>query len=646
VFEDERALKLRWRQLEPLVQIRLCNIGDAEAVEVTAALVGFDFKVNDVVRPVADVLTLMSPPPASPSTPSEFSIASGECVTLKLTQGPDVPDAGDYGGVIVVRRPGAIARRELTVTGPVANATKPAAAVDEVNLRARRSDPLDDTISLESPRSIPLAVTTGERFTVPAKGMTIGVLQNGYHRATVIVTGTPYKNARGILVLPIRIDAPGFVGTYSGTVDIAAGSEDSVLVKLKIEASDPWGWALVAILVGIAIAVIATLLLQHTIPIQGLHHRSRNLLDKYRDAKRNFDSHYGDAIFRRLAEPDQLREAYGIDEANIKAYATRVNQSIERYAKDNILVDRTSDDYKKLVRDLQTAEADAELFGAEDGFGTKLTELKKAIDDFEAAHPGYAPLFLIDAKSRLNGQQLPVGGATKIGAEADEYIKLARKWTDLAITAGRLEAWIVLLKNKELSYQDEITLGDAKARVDVARLKMRDATDEGTLMQSGAERDLRQVYAQLLVLGATYRVPQPTNQEAEALRAIGGLMFTAIAPLGLYAVEGRRLAWAVPEVRGVVPVAELVVDVLGQTARGFAAFYVLIFGIVSAVVVALPTVLTDDTFGTWRDYLAALGLSAAAAAAAKAIFDTLTHLRRDRVASEEIHAGKVPETTG
>jgi hypothetical protein len=42
-------------------------------------------------------------------------------------------------------------------------------------------------------------------------------------------------------------------------------------------------------------------------------------------------------------------------------------------------------------------------------------------------------------------------------------------------------------------------------------------------------------------------------------------------------------------------------------------------------------VLNDDTFGTWRDYVAAIGLGGAAAAASKALFDTLSQLRRDRV---------------
>jgi hypothetical protein len=44
-------------------------------------------------------------------------------------------------------------------------------------------------------------------------------------------------------------------------------------------------------------------------------------------------------------------------------------------------------------------------------------------------------------------------------------------------------------------------------------------------------------------------------------------------------------------------------------------------------------VLSDDTFGTWRDYVAAIGFGGAAAAASKVLFDTIGQLRRDRVAA-------------
>lgn len=607
VFEDEHAVKLRWGQLEQSVPVRLCNIGDAKAEKVIAALVGFDFKVDEVVRPVARVLTL-SPPPGQPPT---FGIPSGDCVALTLARGAQAPDAGDYSGVIVVRRAGAVARRDVTITGPAANATKPAAAVDEVNLRARRGDPfVDDTIGLASPRSIPLAIATGERLRVPAEGTKIGVLQNGPHRATVTVNGAPYTNVQGVRVLPIIMDAPRDIGTYTGTVDLGTGSEDSVPVKLKVEASDGWRWALLAVVIGIALSAVATWLLQHTLPRIGLNHRRRNLLDNYKEAKTDFDAHWGDATFHD----------YRLDEVKINAYGGKVKQSIRRYARDNILFDRASDDYKRVVRDLQTAEADATFFGAQDGFGAKLSQLEQALAAFAAAHPDSAPLFLDEAKSRLTGQPLPVNGASKIAAEADAYIALAAKWTQLAKTVRRLGAWIARLEQAPLSDPEKVTVHAAGVTLAAAKLKMRDATDSATLEQLGVERDLRHVYAQLVVLGAAHGVPQPTEAEAQAWA------LQIIRP---------ELVGAAPKDIGAAlrPIADQAVDVLGQTGWGLAAFGLLLFGIVSAILVALPTVLNDDTFGTWRDYVAAIGLGGAAAAASKALFDMLSQLRRDRVAA-------------
>src|SRR5207247_506255 len=121
------------------------------------------------------------------------------------------------------------------------------------------------------------------------------------------------------------------------------------------------------------------------------------------------------------------------------------------YARDNILFDRSSDNYKKLVRDLQTAENDASFFGAKDGFGAKLKELTDELAAFEAAHPDSRPLFLDEAKSRLKGQPLPVNGATKIAAEADAYMALADEWNELAKTVRRISAWIAILEQAGLS---------------------------------------------------------------------------------------------------------------------------------------------------------------------------------------------------
>lgn len=85
-----------------------------------------------------------------------------------------------------------------------------------------------------------------------------------------------------------------------------------------------------------------------------------------------------------------------------------------------------------------------------------------------------------------------------------------------------------------------------------------------------------------------------------------------------------------------------VLEVLRRAARGAADVAVVALAFVTAVVAALPTVLADDTFGTWRDYLLALGLGGTAALAAKGVVDLAGRLgRRDRVEEAAAKPGSV-----
>ena len=72
-------------------------------------------------------------------------------------------------------------------------------------------------------------------------------------------------------------------------------------------------------------------------------------------------------------------------------------------------------------------------------------------------------------------------GATKIAAEADAYMALAQKWTQLAKTVRRLSAWIAALEHAPLSDPEKITLHEASEKLAVAKLKMGDATDSEAL---------------------------------------------------------------------------------------------------------------------------------------------------------------------
>ena len=136
-FEDERALKVGWPRLADGFELEVCNTGNKEGA-FEPRLVGFDFEVDDQPANSGDVVVV---------SPQEVTVATGKCQPIRLRGGGQAPDAGDYSGVIVLRTPSALVRREMTVSAPRANQTKAEALADEVGLRAER-DGMGDDLSI------------------------------------------------------------------------------------------------------------------------------------------------------------------------------------------------------------------------------------------------------------------------------------------------------------------------------------------------------------------------------------------------------------------------------------------------------------------------------------------------------------------
>jgi hypothetical protein len=603
VFEDERTLTLQWSRLEFPVHFDVCNLG-AGGITAEATLVGFDFKRSE--RPVGTRAVLRL-------TPRTLTLRPRTCLTLTLERATTTPEAGEYAGVVIVRSTptvgeASLIRRELTVTLPSDAELKPLkAAAEEIVLTARRWGPLPGLrdLRLSGNESLPLAVRgTSTAAPAPSPGAVIGVLQRGKHRAEIIVAGEVAEE-NGVPVLPIKIEAHSPTGTYSGTVDLATGDAEPSSVTVKVEASDYPVWALAAVLAGVGAAALLTWVVQKWLPRRDLQDRCEALIDRYRRAKAAFDSTYGAAVFRD----------YRPDEAKVGAYQETVDLSIKRWSKDNLLVDRERDDFKKVVRMLQDAEADADLFGDADGFGAALTRLAAARDAFEVEFPNTEPKFMRHAVDRLTGKPLPVGGATEIHAEVNGYVALASEWTDLARTLKRLDRWVELLRAKPLG-DDEERVDEAAERVEEGRRELLDAADAGELERTHVARELSGVYARLTGPGVRHRVWFPTEED------VAQLPFDPRAPVAVVFGPAPRITALAREIMGFTMAA------LDRSARSLVALLVLGLGVVTAVLVALPTVLTDETFGSWQDYLAAFALGAASGAGAEGLFATWQRLTR------------------
>ena len=340
-------------------------------------------------------------------------------------------------------------------------------------------------------------------MTWPKPGTVIGVLQNGRHRGIVRVAGEPQLGEDGMGAASVSLEAPGEVGTYSGSVDLALAGDEAAPVKLKVETSDGAQWAVAAVLVGLGLAVLLTWLLQKGFVRWGLRRRRLELDDEYEAAKARFDKEFSGAAFKD----------YSIDSENVTQYQATLKEATKRWAKDNVLVDRDRDDFKTLVRSIQEAEADAAFFG--DGFGKAMSELVAKRDEFEKAFPETTPAFLAHIKERLKGKPLPVGGATTLGSKAEEYVALIEVWSAQARLLKRLTAWIKSLQGVRLSVTDKRRVADAEDSVEVARRQMLDAASAADLESAQLARRLSEVNAALAIVGARHRIWIPTEADVE-----------------------------------------------------------------------------------------------------------------------------------
>lgn len=597
VFEDERALKVGWPRLEAGLELEVCNTGDKEGT-FQPRLVGFDFEIDDQPAQMADVAAI---------GPATVTVGAGKCAPLSIDAGLQSPDAGDYTGVVVLRTPTALVRREVTITAPKANQTNAVPLVEEVGIRALRNG-MPAELKIDRPASLPLR-GRGERLLVPAKDETIGVLQSGPHRLFVIVDGapTPSNSPR---YLPIRLAGSDETGTYTGTVDLGVGEAVATPIKVKVEASDSWWVAPALITLGLGLALLTLLHLQRWRPERQLHDRRRELSELYRKAKDSFDAHYGQSRFGE----------YGPDLAAIAVDQATLDSSIRRYANDNVLFKRDSDEFKQIVRTLHEAEADAAFFADQEGFGKTLTALETTVTEFQADYPDSVPRFIEHAAARLKGCALPLGAATTINGEAKAYIAFAAVWKKIAREVKRLEAWVAQLEQANLDDSERKLLATAKAKVNEAKMELRDAEDAASLESVGAQRDLRRAYGLLAVLGSKYGwAPEAEQVHARALEDIRSESFVIGMPQGLDDLIARAQG---------LPLVGFVTEAVGRTVRRAADAAVLLIAILAAILVAWPTVVADETFGSWRDYLLALGLGGTSAAAAKGIVDVVSQLRR------------------
>ncbi|MBC8492759.1 MAG: hypothetical protein H8D43_03155 [Chloroflexi bacterium] len=611
-FEDDRPITLTWEQAKAGVDVLVCNDGNANLQSLQAKLAGFAFQKDKKLTPDEAVLR----PPVITAT-----LEASDCTKASIQATDEtIPDPGEYTGRLVVsgqtgQGVGRIHRDVTVVLPPVKG------AVDEIILTATRSGPWDRKVALDTP-NLPLKPAgAGEALTVAEKDTHIGIIYSEEHLGHVYIDGGLDESQKGVALLPIRVEALDEVGTYTGNVDVAGSGDEGGDIGVKVKVADHIGWAIGAIGFGLVLALASMFYMQRWRYVYDLKRRRNLLVENYRDAKAAFDdSVAGSASFKGY-EPDyDAIEQYrnGFDEA-LRAYTGSYR----------LLFDTSSEEFKKLIKTLETAENDAQVFGDPENerslFGQSLQKLHESLESFRRfVNDQFVvprrPAFVKHAAYLLEERKLKVGEAQKIKNKADEYVEMIKQWKAMAAKIRRYRLWgqKLLEKENELSgtpepmpNRDSEMLRRALARVEEACNEMLDATDAPALASLGAAEDLKRAYGHLAYLGGRYQVWVHPDEEERLLAAWAEAR-------GRRKFERER--WFLSE-PFVITAEEAAVII--QAARWTGDVLVLALGVALAFYTGLTTLYFDKTFGTVANYLSAIALALATPTVLKFLTDAL-----------------------
>ena len=615
VFEDDRPLTLTWEQSKAGVDVAVCNIGNSGLQSLQATLSGFNFRVGG--EAVVDEVVLK--PPYIIST-----LDAGVCtqVRIQATDGP-TPDPGEYKGLLVLSdlSAGVISRQEVTIELAPAEG-----AVDDIILTATRNGPWLRTVSLDAP-NLPLKPAgPGETLILPEKDTHIGIVYNEGRLGHVYVNGEPSESQKGVVLLPIRVGGLDTVGAYSGKLNMAGIGDDEGAIRVQVKVTDHIGWAIGAIIIGVAIPFLVLFYMQWWLPNYKLKKRRDLLVNKYQDAEGQFMEHYGSKFGEYTPNYDAI-EKYNADFDKARIAYTQSNR---------LSLDMDSEDFKKLIKTLETAENDAQQFGDPAGFGKLIEGLQTALEDFAKFLCAEflvdrQPAFVRPATDLLKGGPLAVGAAQKITIHANGYVNLIKAWQVMAAQIKRYELWGYKLSDKkDMTAGDQEVLQRARAKVMEAKNEMLDAMDAATLADLGSAEDLRRAYTQLAYLGSRYGVwegPEEEKNQEQRDEGFRAMKLCWKIELPAIKLDGDKLMYKWRQQAKFVSIESEKVAKIEQVIRWLGDAGVIGLAVAVAILTGLTQLYFSKTFGTFEDYLSVILLGTGTQVTLKGLTETIKKLR-------------------
>jgi len=642
VFVDEEPLAATWEQVKVGEEVIVCNLGEDPLQGLRATLIGFNFPEES-----ADALQL----PEGPVFQDTLMPDRCTSARIKAKEGVELSPA-EYKGGLVVSADGVekvirdiiiqVSEPEPTVNGVVDSTVF--TFKRQLGLLSNKSTEIFRLdLRLEGEGDLP-----SDLYSPTGVGdKAIGVVTSGDSPAYLYANGEPdySRRADGVVTLPVQAKDLGKVGTYAGSL---RGSGSAVKVELRV--THPIYWALGAILLGTLISLALVLWRQHWNPRSQLKQRCRGLIQEYRTANGHFRQWFWNYKNSRLEGNQQYTPVTSIgeyepDEGTIRQYQREFWREVRRYARDNILFNTASDDFKKLVKTLETAESDAKQLGEQTGrdtrsdsrFGESLRALGAALESFDTFlkkewGEDRTPALVGPAANLLDGGPLAVGAVQKVSTQAKEYVALIENWRKMAAEIKRYTLWYIRLRpSRGMDQRHRGMLERAGARIIEAKQEMMDAKDGATLAELGAAADLKRAYGTLAFLGSLYGVWEAPEKEkgreerregAKAMMLLSreNVRIMSFAPT--YADSNRHLDADLPEElhfgewmekAHYVPVAPRDVPQVERNKRWIVNATVLgTLLLVGILALLFPVYSADEPWGTSRDYVAAVVLGAGA----------------------------------
>jgi hypothetical protein len=618
-FATAQPLELTWPQLLTGKRVEVCNAGRTRISKPVVVPTDFNFvRYGKAVPTPASVIAVKAP----------HQIAAGACASLLVRAvhgaGEAPVEPSEYKGTLLLIAAGAgSARLQTTITAPEGKQPVPAGVAEPVTLSIHNSTPFsrgaDAVLLLKLPASGELAIGKGcsDASVNNAKACGfIGNLYQGGHVITIDIRGEAVANpGQHVEELPIRLHAFGHaVGAYEGTVTLASAGGSEQAIKVKVNAKDAWGCAVLALLFGVLLALVPQYWNGRIRPKRELVERNDKLPSLYR-------------------APVVENARITVSQDKLQEYTEAVGLAIESYAKSVLLLDPKSKAHEAIDTALKLAEDDARVFSNADGLTQSLSRLKQEIAATTAVlatkEVADTPEILKGAAVLLATSELGVGEATVHAKRCEELLPTLKAWRATAVRVLTYVVWLKAVSDKmtrNTSTVEAETIAHAAAELWGLREALFEAIDAGDVAHIASSSASASAFGGITYLARKRKVPMPGADQRPKDVAGDLVKIGYWPPKGSTVTKDEILKNPAPF--KAAPAKPPKLSAPGRTMLA-GDFLVLAMTVAIGIVAGLSLFYFGKSFGTLEDYLTVIVVGTAAQVALKAILGQLEILLHD-----------------